>query len=634
MESFGKYLLLEKVAAGGMAEVFLAKSSSDIGKYFAIKRILPQYSSNQDFTDMFREEAKIAMNLSHSNIVSIFEFGKEKGQLFLVMDFVRGQNLRQVLNHLKKEGRKLSTDQILYIVREIAAGLDHAHRCLDHSTGKPLNITHRDMSPQNVMVSFDGEIKIVDFGIAKAESQVEHTRAGTIKGKFGYMSPEQADGQIVDPRTDIFSLGIIFWELLAQDRLFTGPSDVAILKKIKDGQIPSLSQLNPSIDPELEKIVNKALAKDKAHRYQTAAAFHKDLNRYFNIKYPEFSVQEFSVFIKSSYAQMFLELTNKLKQYANLKPAEKKDESTVVTSTGTSTETDAMEDAAELGLDLHAATQSQVDLQSMKINKKGPSRGPSTMGPQHASTNSGHTQTGFTNFSKSAAPLKTTPYYDIPQRRSSFDWTQAILIMMLVVGTAWYYVNQMGGELPVIGEFLKRESFNEDVVASMTTTVPVGQFESASTQKYSVHILSQPSMARIFIDGKDTGLITPAKVQVDANKEFKIQLRREGFDLYERIDRATENAYTLRATLIPREPMGFVTINVKNGGSQPKLYVNDLPFDEKLPITRMAVRADRPLRVRAVNEFAQLGAEEIIIVRPDQHKEVNLILKRTSLNNR
>lgn len=633
MESFGKYLLLEKVAAGGMAEVFLAKSASDIGKYFAIKRILPQYSSNQDFTDMFREEAKIAMNLSHSNIVSIFEFGKEKGQLFLVMDFVRGQNLRQVLNHLKKEGRKLSIDQILYIVREIASGLDHAHRCLDHSTGKPLNITHRDMSPQNVMVSFDGEIKIVDFGIAKAESQVEHTRAGTIKGKFGYMSPEQADGQIVDPRTDIFSLGIIFWELLAQDRLFTGPSDIAILKKIKDGQIPSLTQLNPTLDPELEKIVNKALAKDKAHRYQTAAAFHKDLNRYFNIKYPEFSVQEFSVFIKSSYAQMFLELTNKLKQYANLKPVEKKDESTVVTSTGTSTETDAIEDAAELGLDLKAATQSQVDLQSMKINKRS-SRSAIQNNPISATTNTGNTQTGFTNFSKSAAPLKTTPYYDIPPAKSSFDWTQALLIMMLVVGGAWYYVNQMGGHLPIVGEFLKKDISEDESFAAITTTAPVGQFEAASTQKYSVHILSQPSMARIFIDGKDTGLITPAKVQVDANREFKIQLRREGFDLYERIDRATENAYTLRATLIPREPMGFITINVKNGGSQPKLFVNDLPFDEKLPITRMAVRADRPLRIRAVNEFAQLGAEEIILVRPDQHKEVNLILKRTSLNNR
>ncbi|MCB0393880.1 MAG: serine/threonine protein kinase, partial [Bdellovibrionales bacterium] len=233
-EYFGKYILLDKLATGGMAEVYLAKSlgAENVSKLLAVKRILPQFSQNQEFVEMFKEEAKIAMNISHGNIVSIFEFGEERGQFFIVMEYVEGRNLRQVLNRLNKTDIYFGIEDIVYLIKETAAGLDHAHRHVDPTTGKPLNITHRDVSPQNVMLSFEGEIKIVDFGIAKAESKLETTRAGTLKGKFGYMSPEQAEGMEVDYRTDIFSLGIVLWELLARERLFLSNNEVNTLKKI------------------------------------------------------------------------------------------------------------------------------------------------------------------------------------------------------------------------------------------------------------------------------------------------------------------------------------------------------------------------------------------------------------------
>lgn len=319
-ESFGKYILLEKLATGGMAEVFLARGNgtAGIGKFFAIKRILPQYADSPEFIDMFKDEAKIAINLNHSNIVSIHEFGVEKGQFFLVMDYVEGRNLRQVLNKMKKSALQFSMEQIVYVIKEIAAGLDHAHRCIDGSTGKPLNITHRDMSPQNVMLSFEGEAKIVDFGIAKAESQIETTRAGTLKGKFGYMSPEQAEGQPVDLRTDIFSLGIVAWELLANDRLFVANNEINTLRKIRDCQIPSLRKINPNIHTELERIVQKALARDRNLRYQTGAALHRDLNRFLNRQYPDFSPQDFSVFIKSVFADEILSLRKRLVEYSKV----------------------------------------------------------------------------------------------------------------------------------------------------------------------------------------------------------------------------------------------------------------------------------------------------------------------------
>ena len=319
-ERFGKYLLLEKLATGGMAEVFLSRQTGaeGIGKFCAIKRILPQFAESQDFIDMFREEAKIAINLNHSNVVSIHEFGVEKDQFFLVMDYVEGRNLRQILNKMKKSSAKFSVEQIVFIIKEVATGLEHAHRCIDGATGKPLNITHRDMSPQNIMISFEGEVKIVDFGIAKAETQNETTRAGTLKGKFGYMSPEQAEGLQVDLRTDVFSLGIVLWELLANDRLFIANNEINTLRKIRECQVPPLRKINPNIHPELERITKKVLTKDRNLRYQTAGALHRDLNRFLNRQYPDFSHQDFSVFIRTLFNEELLTTRKRLIEYARI----------------------------------------------------------------------------------------------------------------------------------------------------------------------------------------------------------------------------------------------------------------------------------------------------------------------------
>jgi serine/threonine protein kinase len=319
-EHFGKYILLEKLATGGMAEVWLARATQagGIAKFVAVKKILPQYSDNPEFMQMFKDEAGIAMSLSHSNIVSIYGYDQHKEQLYLVMDYVEGRNLRQILNKMKTATAKFAVSQIVYIIKEVAAGLDHAHRCLNSATGKPLNITHRDMSPQNVMVSFEGEVKIVDFGIAKAESQVENTKTGTLKGKFGYMSPEQAEGLPTDLRTDIFSLGIVLWELLANDRLFIANNEINTLRKIRECQVPSLSKINPNIHPELERITNKALTRDRNLRYQTSAAMHRDLSRFLNKHDPEFTPHDFAVFIKTLYTDEILDTRKKLVEYSKV----------------------------------------------------------------------------------------------------------------------------------------------------------------------------------------------------------------------------------------------------------------------------------------------------------------------------
>lgn len=322
-ETFGNYILLEKLAAGGMAEIYLAKKlgANGVQKFVAIKRILQQYSDSEEFIAMFKDEAKIAINLSHSNVVSIYDFGVEAGQFYIVMEFVEGRNLRQILNRMKRTDDQFSVAQVAHIVGQVAAGLDHAHRCIDPTTGQSLNIIHRDMSPQNVMLGFEGDAKVVDFGIAKASHQIDSTRAGTLKGKFGYMSPEQIEGQAVDSRTDIFALGIMLWEMLANQRLFLANSEINTLRKIRECNVPNLRDINPNIPSELEQIVKKSLEKDRLERYQSAAYLRRDLQGFLSRFDPDFSAHDLSQFVKNLFSEEIIQIRKKQIVYAQVQAA-------------------------------------------------------------------------------------------------------------------------------------------------------------------------------------------------------------------------------------------------------------------------------------------------------------------------
>lgn len=280
-------MLLERIASGGMAEVYRAKASGAGGfeKELAVKRILPSYTNNDDFRRMFEYEARLSSQLTHANIVQIYDFVKAGDTYLLSMEFVDGKNLRQVVNKVKKNNFILPIELSVFIINEVCKGLEYAHSKKDSISGKSLNVIHRDMSPQNIMLSYDGAVKIVDFGIAKAKDRVDETRSGVIKGKFGYMSPEQANGIPVDHRSDIFSTGIILFELLTGKRLFATDNDLATLKLIQECVIPSPVRINPKIPVELEKILLKALTKDLKLRYQSAGSFHRNLQEFLNKNY-------------------------------------------------------------------------------------------------------------------------------------------------------------------------------------------------------------------------------------------------------------------------------------------------------------------------------------------------------------
>ncbi|HEU4583655.1 MAG TPA: serine/threonine-protein kinase [Polyangiaceae bacterium] len=275
-----RYRVIEKIAAGGMAEVFRAESAGLEGfkKTVAIKRVLPHLSQKKQFIGMFLDEARLSASLSHSNVVQVFDIGVGDETYFIVMEYVDGANLKAVIEHRKQVGKPLPMEVAALIALRTCEGLAYAHEAQD-ALGQPLGIVHRDVSPPNVLITRHGEVKVVDFGLAKANSQLEASEPGIIKGKFSYLSPEAANGEEVDHRTDIFATGIMLWEMITGQRLFLGDTDLGTVRLVQAARIPPLAQYVKDVPAALEQSLQHALARDPKNRYQTAREFGRDLNR-------------------------------------------------------------------------------------------------------------------------------------------------------------------------------------------------------------------------------------------------------------------------------------------------------------------------------------------------------------------
>jgi serine/threonine protein kinase len=269
-ERFGKYLIVGEVATGGMAEVFLGvhRGLEGFTKVVVIKRVLPQYCENADFVRMFVDEARLAARLEHPNIVRTYEFGELGGHYFTTMEYLPGEDLGKTLNKLVASRRMMPVHIAAGIVANVCAGLHFAHQLTD-TAGRPLNLVHRDVNPTNIIITYGGEVKLIDFGVAKTNTNAQ-TVAGTIKGKIAYMAPEQLLARGIDQRSDIFSAGVVLWELLAQRPLFMRDSEAATLYAIMNDPIVPPSRHRPDVPHELDAIVMRALARTPADRYDTA----------------------------------------------------------------------------------------------------------------------------------------------------------------------------------------------------------------------------------------------------------------------------------------------------------------------------------------------------------------------------
>lgn len=305
MGSLGKissYRILERIAEGGMAEVFLAVSQGvgNVNKYVAIKRMLPRYRHNPDLYQMFKDEAQVVIQLRHPNIASVYEFNEEDDQLYMVMEYVDGKPVSRFRQELYQKQIELPTPYILYIMREAAGALTYAHQFKDINSGQPLNLIHRDMSPHNILIGNTGDIKLIDFGVAKSDLSESRTSFGVIKGKLGYLSPEQVLYQPLNQSSDLFSLGVILWEMLTNQRMFNLQSQETYFKQLRDFEMLDPRPLNPKIDNDLYQILNRLLQRDPDDRYPNAEMLHRDLNLYLNSHYPALTMGEFARFLKKT----------------------------------------------------------------------------------------------------------------------------------------------------------------------------------------------------------------------------------------------------------------------------------------------------------------------------------------------
>ena len=287
-----------------MNRIFRARYLGDTAsKICAVKVVLPQYSKDKQFKVMFMDEIKITFGLLHPNVVQTYDYGTHKGQLYVAMEYCDGRNLKEYLDKLKERKFVFPVEISVYIGTQICQGLHYAHTLTDKLSGKEMNIIHRDISPHNIMLTYDGSIKIIDFGIAKAETNSEATQAGAIKGKLSYLAPEYLEGNDLDARYDQFAVGITLWEMLCNRKLFKAPNDIAVLKKIQECSIPKPSSINPNVSSELDEIILKCLSKNPSDRYENMDMLNRALIKFLYSKYPDFNATDLSYFAKELFKE-------------------------------------------------------------------------------------------------------------------------------------------------------------------------------------------------------------------------------------------------------------------------------------------------------------------------------------------
>jgi serine/threonine protein kinase len=334
LKKFGRYFLLDHLAQGGMAEIYRARlaSSDGAGRIIVIKKVIAGFGNNADFLSMFKSEIQVTMGFNHPNIVQVYDFGEEENQPYIAMEWVDGKNLKQFLNRFAELKKPFPIELATHIIEQSAAGLHYAHSYRDKVSGNPLNIVHRDISPQNLLISYEGTPKVIDFGIAKATTNQEATQAGVIKGKPSYLSPEQISGEALDGRSDVFALGAVLWEVLTGRKLFAGDNDLAVLKMIEACQthVKPPSTLNPKVPKELDYIVLRSLAKQREKRFQSAEEMQRALHKFLYNYYPEFNPTDLSYYARDLFKneivedrKRILKLSEKAEQVlANLKSSE------------------------------------------------------------------------------------------------------------------------------------------------------------------------------------------------------------------------------------------------------------------------------------------------------------------------
>ncbi|MEK6606260.1 MAG: PEGA domain-containing protein [Myxococcota bacterium] len=577
---FGKYVLLDRINVGGMAEVFKAKAFGVEGfeRLVAVKRILPNIAEDEDFITMFIDEAKIAVQLQHANVAQIFDLGKVEDSYFIALEYVSGKDLRAIFDRCRAQlGTPMPVAQACFVIMKVCEGLDYAHHKRD-AAGKELGLVHRDVSPQNVLVAYEGEVKLIDFGIAKAASKSSNTQAGILKGKFGYMSPEQVRGLGLDRRSDIFSVGIILYELLTGERLFLGESDFSTLEKVRNVEILPPSTYNRKIPEELERIVFKVLSKDVEDRYANAIDLHDELQAFLYSSGEFYSRKDLSAWMKKFFAKEIDEETRQLEEYKHIQspPRDTPAHGSPAVAPPRHVPSDGLRQPASRGeaparSARPPSPQPRPDEAETHVYRDGEGSGaqaaPVALGPQPGASGAG------TQSSMSAA-LPSPPPAAAPRSRSLLIAAGVVALALASGGAAaWVHARRPG-------------------------TLSVG---------------SEPADVRVFVDGvRQPGEATPLTVSLPAG-EHVVRVERDGYEPAEqRVRVAAGGRHRLPLRLAPMLAAGFLVYSDPAGAS---ITLDGRALDGATPIRVSAIAVGdhlvelrkpgyQPVRRRATAEAA------------------------------
>ncbi|MFH1357632.1 MAG: serine/threonine-protein kinase [bacterium] len=626
---FGKYFLTDRIAVGGMAEIYKAKTFGVDGfeKVLAIKKILSHCSADIEFITMLTDEAKLVVNLSHANIVQVYDLGRVGDDYFISMEFIDGINLRDLVEKSRELHEPIPIDIAIYIISEVCRGLDYAHS-KKGTDGEPLEIIHRDISPQNILVSYDGGVKIVDFGIAKAARNLSQTHAGILKGKVNYMAPEQAFGKPMDKRTDVFSLGNVFYELITCKRLFYGESQMEILKKIRNQKITETT-FEDDVPNTIKPLLARALSYTPKKRFDSAADFQIELTKVLYSNYNDFTPRKLIELLNRWFEDRKVEdsdvddvdvdketiivssTTNDIKQI-NIVHRDEKIESQLTHQVDVHAETikpddsispddfdEHIEIAKELVEEVEKTEKSEVtmredSLEEMlvrhRVEQKAMSYKKATLGIVFIACcfvalvyflikkdginyikglfqpQEEITQTQVVVQEKTVLKVYTQPPgAKIWINNSLLGFVTPAELRDLDIGKTY----QLKFSLPGFQDVVKTVHVKTKDMANLQ----VSFVQTNEKIVYNTSIHSTPSEAQIYIDGEDTGFKTPYNLtEFEKGKIYKILLKREGFqDYVTTLKNDSSENQSLNILLLP---VPQADLNITSDPAGATIYIN------------------------------------------------------------
>lgn len=646
LKKFGRYFLLDQMAQGGMAEIYRARlaSADGAGRLLVIKRVQAGYGDNREFLQMFKSEIKVTMGLTHPNIVQLFDFGEETGQPFIAMEFVDGKNLRQFQSRISELKQSTPIALVVHAIEQAATGLHYAHHFKDKLTGQPLRIVHRDISPQNIIISYEGTVKIIDFGIAKATTNVEATRVNVIKGKPSYLSPEQVSGEELDGRSDVFCLGIVLWELLAGKKLFAGDNDRAILMLIESSQshIKPPSTVNPAVPKELDEIVLKSLAKDREKRFQSAEEFQRALHKFIYSYMPDFNPSDLGYYIKDLFKNDIVEDRKQIKRLNSEAERLLNSKGVELVSSQQGREINLDPSLRELREDPTIRQSKSVDLELSNSDKQAIRKSDEFKMSRALNAKGGTepTDSGLTK-EKGLFELERQQSRGSKKRFSGGGWAFLWASVLLVI--AVFYAPQFGIDLPTA-----QKSVQKFMAAGLTRFKGIqgeldrkpGNVNPGETEKtvenqikdfpVRLNIIPPGSKMTIALNGQPLNVDDPV-LTVPLNTPLELIIKRDGYRDLNReffveagqIKGMTE--YVMEVQLDPLQS-GYLSIHTTPSADaiilvDGKKWVKRTPFErEKVPVGTYTIRLVNELLGMEKSSTATIGEGKVVSI--DERLEI------------